>query len=88
MGIGRIGLSSGDEVAITNKEKAELMVKTFVVVHSSNNLRKKTRDENRKVLKRRDCRENDLDVPFTIREMKRAIENTRKSAPGKDQTFK
>ena len=31
-------MSSGNEVAVTNKEKAELMVKTFVVVHSSNNL--------------------------------------------------
>jgi len=84
-------LSSGDEVAITNKEKADLMVKTFVAVHSSNNLtkegrngRKKNRDENREVLKRKESREKELDVPFTIREMKRAIENTRRSAPGKD----
>ena len=84
--------SSGNEVAITNKEKAELMVKTFVAVHSSNNLteegrhsRKKTRDENRRVLKRKESRENELDVPFTIREMKRATENTNRSVPGKDR---
>jgi len=50
-------LSSRDEVAITNKEKAELMVKTFIAEHSSNNLteegrkdRNKNRDEEREVL--------------------------------------
>lgn len=84
-------LSNGNEMAVTNKEKAELMVKTFVAVHSSNNLteegrqgREKTRDENREILKRKDSRESEVDVPFTIGEMKRAIAKTRTSAPGKD----
>ena len=78
-------------MAVTNKEKADLMVKTFVAVHSSNNLteegrhgREKTRGENREVLKRKDSRESEVDVPFTIGEMKRAIAKTRTSAPGKD----
>ena len=68
------------------------MVKTFVVVHSSNNLteegrqgREKTRDVNREVLKRKDSRESKLNVPFTIGEMERAIAKTRRSAPGKDR---
>ena len=50
-------LSDGEGVAVTNKEKAELMVKTLVTVHSSNHLseegisgREKTEVENQSFL--------------------------------------
>lgn len=36
-------LGTGNEVVITNKEKPELMVNTFVAVHSCNNLRKESK---------------------------------------------
>lgn len=46
-------LVEGNETAVTNREKAELMAKTFVTVHISNNMqeegrrgREKTKSEN------------------------------------------
>lgn len=36
------------------------------------------------MLKRKDSRESEVDVPFTIGEMKKAIAKTRMSAAGKD----
>ena len=67
-------LSDGEGVAVTNKEKAELMVKTLVTVHSSNNLseegisgREKTKAENLEALQRKESVEDEQkDVPFSM----------------------
>lgn len=53
-------LYNGIDSAVTNKEKAELMMKMFVKVHSSNNLseearrsREKTKSENMAILRKK-----------------------------------
>ena len=85
-------LSSGEGIAISDKEKAKLMVSSFVAIHSSNNLteegrrgRERTKDENREALKRKSGRESELDLPFTIGELRKALAKTGKSATGKDE---
>lgn len=37
-------LKVGDELAITNKEKVEVLVKTFVKIHSTDNLSEERRE--------------------------------------------
>lgn len=79
-------LKTGSEIALTNKEKAEIIVNTFVVVHRSNNLtgegkrgRGKTKAGKKEALRRK----NELDIPFTNAELMRALAKTGMSAPGK-----
>ena len=78
--------------AVTNKEKAEVILNTFDKVHSYNNLsgegkrgRERTKSENRETLCRKtnfDGLENDA---FTKDELKRALDKTGQTAPGKDE---
>lgn len=42
-------LKIGDEIVITNKNKAELMVNTFVKIHSTENPSEQRRTRNKKV---------------------------------------
>lgn len=84
-------LSGGEGVAITNKEKVELMVKSFVKVHSLNNLseegkrgREKTKEENLEPLQRKESEEGEQNVPFSMRELNRALAKTGKTAAWKD----
>lgn len=63
----------GNETAVTNREKAELMAKTFVTVHSSNNLqeesrrgREKTKLENMEALGKKMSMEDGQNVPFRL----------------------
>ena len=72
-------MRDGDGVAVTNKEKAELMVKTLVTVHSSNNLSEegtrgseKTKAENLEALRRKESVEDEQNVPFSMGELNRA----------------
>ena len=85
-------LKENDEEAVADKDKAEMMVKAFVKVHSSGNLsedgkrgREQTMREHNGALGRKECNGNILDPPFTVQEMKRAIEKSRNTSPGKDQ---
>lgn len=84
-------LSSGNEIAVTNKEKAEMLANTFVNVHSSNNLseegkrgREKTKSENVEVFMKMGKVEDEQNVLFNMGELKRAMAKTGKTAPGKD----
>ena len=84
-------LSEGGEVAINDKEKAGLMARAFAGVHSSDSLteegrrgREETRLGNIEALKRQKSSGGDLDVPFTMGELKRALGKTKMSAPGRD----
>lgn len=85
-------LKSGEIVAVSNEDKAEMIAKTLVEIHSSNNLsedgiqgRNKTRDENLEALQRQECTRDAIDAPFPLQEMRRAIEHFRLTSPGKDQ---
>ena len=85
-------MHSNNITAVSTVEKAELLAKTFVQVHSSGNLS----------VKAKHCRDNtlaqqiggtvrkstlsggDLDLPFTLFELRRALLNVRQTSPGKD----
>ncbi|XP_013856479.1 uncharacterized protein LOC106512397 [Austrofundulus limnaeus] len=80
------------ETAITNEKKVEIMAKTFAKIHSSDNLsehgkyrRNQTQEANKNILDCQTKTENIKDSPFSIQEMKRAIDKTGLTAPGKDQ---
>lgn len=77
---------------MTNKEKAEMLVNTFVKIHSSNNLseegkrgREETRSENLEALRVMQNDEGEQNVPFSMGELSRALTKTGKTAPGKDE---
>lgn len=84
-------LKNKDHVAISNNEKAELLAKTLVKVHSSENLsdiakcsRDRTQAQNPLVTTRRKVTNEYLNMPFTMFELKKAIAKARQSTPGKD----
>ena len=84
-------LSQGGEVAVTDKEKARLMVRAFAGVHSSDSLseegkrgREETRVGNLDALRKKSRFGGDLDREFSMGELRRAISKTRMSAPGRD----
>ncbi len=84
-------LHSNNMIAISCLEKAELLAETFVQIHSSENLTVKAKQcrgnilaKNAGITKRRAPSGEDLDLPFTLFELRRAISNARQTSPGKD----
>lgn len=88
-------LENDGELAVTDKDKAEMLVKAFVQIHGSGNLSEEGR-RRREITKRRhledlersgEMEDQQINFPFTMEEMKRAIyySNNTNSAPGKDQ---
>lgn len=84
-------LCSSNKNAVSNVEKAELLVETFVKIHISGNLstvdkqhRNQTLLENSGIKESRTASGGDMDLPFTMFELKRAILNARQTTPGKD----
>jgi len=84
-------LISGNKTAISNMDKEEMLAETLVKVHSSDNLlveAKKCKDNNLAmnpgVNIKKSTTTNDLDIPFNLYELRRAISKTRQSSPGKD----
>lgn len=79
-------LTSEEEIAISTREKAEIVVKT---IHGSGNLtqegrrrRERTVSQYPGVLDRRDKMDHLMDKPFSLAEVTRAINRT---SPGKYQ---
>ncbi|XP_050975638.1 uridine 5'-monophosphate synthase isoform X1 [Labeo rohita] len=84
-------MSNRDKTAVSNQEKAELLVQTFLRVHSSDNLavearqsRNRTLMEFPNILQKDEVSENPLDLPLNMFELKRAIISARQTTPGKD----
>lgn len=87
-------LKVGDELAITNNEKVEVLVKTFVKIHSTDNLSEERR-ERREATRRKNemeeggCEEDNIkstmDMFFSLFELERALAKTGMTSPGKDQ---
>lgn len=84
-------LKKGEEAAISDGEKAEMIAKELVKIYSSYNLtedarrgRIRTREAYPGVLVERQVGNSVLDVPFTISEMRRAIARSGITAPGDD----
>lgn len=85
-------LREGEETAVTNKEKVEIMANTFARINSSSNLsengrhdRERTKEEYKHTLGRKDNNDEVMDAPFNMGELKRALVKARITAPGKDE---
>jgi len=79
------------QTAVSNKEKAELLVETLVKVHSSENLldtakcyREETLAETPEVNVQKKVSNRGIDMPFSLFELKKTICNGKQSTPGKD----
>ena len=78
--------------AISNLEKAEMMVNTLSKVHRFNNLsdeEKRSRGETRsryaEFIQKKDKSEDKYNIPFTLRELRSALSRCKNSAPGKHE---
>ncbi|MGL5590845.1 MAG: RNA-directed DNA polymerase, partial [Metamycoplasmataceae bacterium] len=85
-------LSKGDEIAVTEKEKADLLGKVFSGIHSGNHLTEYHKEkkeemlrENRHLIIKKKDENSSLDLEFNLMELKRAIIGSKNSAPGQDQ---
>ncbi len=85
-------LKMGEEVAVSDGEKAEMIAKALIQIHSSSNLseegkrgRAKTRSNHPAILERREDVNSTMDAPFTLEEIKRAILRSGLTSPGKDE---
>uniref|UniRef100_A0A8C2BUC3 Reverse transcriptase domain-containing protein n=1 Tax=Cyprinus carpio TaxID=7962 RepID=A0A8C2BUC3_CYPCA len=84
-------IKNNEVEAVTNQEKAEMLAKGFVKVHSSKNLtdgevswRVKVMEENKGLLGKKVDSESVLDNEFTLFELKRALNGVKNTSPGKD----
>jgi len=79
------------KIGVRDEDKAEMLAKAFVTVHSSNNISEEgkrgsetTVRENEELQQEENL--NDLlNEPFTMIELKRVLQKNKMSAPGKDQ---
>lgn len=81
--------SSGE--AVSNAEKAEMLARAFVKVHSSQNLsqeevewRMKMIVDNADILDKKEVSDSVMDKDFTLFELNRALVGARNTSPGKD----
>lgn len=77
--------------AVTNLEKAEMLARAFVRIHSSGNLsgeelsrRGKIIQDNKEILEREHVGDGVVDREFTMSECIRALAGVRNTSPGKD----
>lgn len=85
-------LTENESVAVTDGEKAEMLVQSFTKVHSSSNIseegrrgREATLNENEEFLLQEEDADDLINVSFTKAEPNRALKKTKMSSPGKDQ---
>ncbi|KAK7899409.1 hypothetical protein WMY93_020262 [Mugilogobius chulae] len=86
-------LEANDRQAVTDKEKSEMMVETFVKVHGSGNLSDESK--RRRELTARQWRplledvngmeDHPINLPFSSDELHRALTMTGNTSPGKDE---
>ncbi|XDV52299.1 hypothetical protein PO909_021042 [Leuciscus waleckii] len=84
-------LKMGEETAVSDQEKAEMIAKAFTLIHSSDNLteegkrgRTMTRLAYGNYLERREDSNSVMDAQITMEEMRRAIKKSGLTSPGKD----
>lgn len=78
-------------IAVTDNEKAEMLAKVFVRVHSDDNvseeakrLREQNKNQHPDVMIKRNPSGDALDTDFTLYELKRALGGVKHTSPGKD----
>lgn len=79
-------------MAVTDQEKAEMLVKKIVNIHGSSNIseegqrgREATIEENRELLEQKEDNNNLLNVTFVKAELNCVLMKTKMTSPGKDQ---
>ncbi len=84
-------ISGEGKTAITEKDKAELLVKTFQKAHSKENLDENYRMQRQEILNqhqyiytKRPDGKGALDADFEIWELKRVLHRIKRTAPGQD----
>lgn len=84
-------LKAGEETAITEKEKAEMIARELIKIHSSSNLtengkrgRERTKEGYPSIDEERESTDNAMEALFSIGELKRALGTFGATAPGKD----
>lgn len=77
--------------AVTSREKADMLAKSFVRIHISQNLsseelasRMRTIEDNKDMLGMKVAGESSLDADFTLFELKRALIGVNYTSPGRD----
>ncbi len=87
-------LNQNGKMAISDIEKVEMLAQMLVKIKSSENLsnavkqeRINTMTENRNITDKRNVIENDIDLPFNMSELKKAVLNVKKTYPGKDNIW-
>ena len=85
-------LKLGGETAEAEEEKAEMIARALVQIHSSGNLseegkigRERTSAAHPGVLRRREDTGSVIDAPFTLAEMRRALDRSGLTSPGGDE---
>ena len=85
-------LVDGERLAVTDKEKADMLGRTLAAVHSGEHLsdihrqqKQQLLAENENVKEKRQDNRSALDVEFTMSELKIALQGTGYTAPGQDQ---
>jgi len=78
-------------VSVTFRDKAEMLAKSFVKIHSSQNLsseeldiRMRIIEENKDMMGMKVVGESSLDANFTLFELKRALIGVKNTSPGRD----
>lgn len=87
-------MTSGEETTVSNRDKAEIMAKSFAKIHSTENLSEEGRRRGEStmtqypvVLDRREDTGEAIDEQFTSAEMLRAIDKSKPTSPGIDMIY-
>lgn len=85
-------LNDGETTAVRDEQKAEMLVKAFVNIHSSDNIseegkrgKEATEVENEELFQHEEEMDDLINKLFTKTELNRSLKKTKVSAPGKDE---
>lgn len=85
-------LVDGDKIAVSDKEKANVLARAFAAVHSGKHLddthrlqKERALRENENVREKREEEMSTIDMDFTMTELKIALQDTGYTTPGQDQ---
>ncbi len=85
-------LRDGDTTAVKDEEKAEMLAKSFVKIHKSDNIseegkrgRERALEQYKELIQSEEYYNDQINIAFTKTELNRSLRKTKKSAPRMDQ---
>ena len=88
----KIPTLSGQNLAVSDREKADMLGKAFAAVHSGEQLgdthkqqKEKALRKNKKLRERKEDASSSIDMGITMKELKSALKGTGYTAPGEDK---